>query len=169
MSAAAQADETPSQRTGPSSYSAARLVAVQALYQIALSGENVGNVLEEFLRHRLGDSLDEAEAVKPKSTLFTEIVRGASRRRAEIDDMIGATLMEGWSVERLETVLRCILEAGVFELLARPQVPARAVITEYVDLAHAFYAGPEPGMVNGILDRLARTLRPAEFGIAEGE
>ena len=83
--------------------------------------------------------------------------------------MLAATLTDSWSVDRLDTILRCILEAGVFELLARERAPARVVITEYVDLAHAFYAGPEPGMVNGILDRLARKLRPGEFGIAEGE
>ena len=169
MSAEARADSTPTRTAGSASYSAARLAAVQALYQIALSGESMSVVLEEFLRHRLGDSLDEAESVKPKAALFTEIVRGASRRRSEIDEMLAAVLTESWPIDRLETVLRCILEAGVFELLARSQAPARVVITEYVDLAHAFYAGPEPGMVNGILDRLARTLRPGEFGDAEGD
>lgn len=142
--------------------SAARLHAVQALYQIALSGESTDHVLEEFLRHRIDANLDGVEAVRPKTELFTELVRGSSHRRDEIHDVIASALSQGWPLERLETILRCILEAGVYELLAG-SVPARVVITEYVDVAHAFYSGAEPGMVNGILDRLARKLRPGEF------
>lgn len=148
--------------------SVARLYAVQALYQIALSGESMDHVLEEFLRHRLNADLDDVETVRPKTELFTELVRGSSRRRDEIHDMIASALSQGWPLKRLETILRCILEAGVYELLAE-SVPARVVITEYVDVAHAFYSGPEPGMVNGVLDRLARKLRPGEFEGDKGE
>lgn len=172
MNAPAQAGESAASRQKGAALSAARLFAVQALYQIAMSGAPMDTVLEEFLRHRLrdaDDTVDVQEAVKPKAELFSELVRGAIRRREEINDMIAAVLPENWSLDRLESVLRCILEAGVYELLARQRTPARVVINEYVDLTHAFYAGAEPGMVNGILDRLARKVRPAEFGIDTGE
>lgn len=169
MNTSAPASESSPLRSGAAGQRAARLCAVQALYQIALSGAPMDAVLEEFLRHRIREPSDEGETIRPRVTLFTELVRGTHRRRDEIDGMIAATLTEAWSLERLETVLRCIVEAGVYELLCRSQTPARVVINEYVDLAHAFYAGSEPGMVNGILDRLARRLRPAEFGIAAGE
>lgn len=172
MNAPAQARESAASRQKGAALSAARLFAVQALYQIAMSGASMDSVLEEFLRHRLrdaDDTVDVQEAVKPKAELFSELVRGAIRRREEINDMIAAVLPENWSLDRLESVLRCILEAGVYELLARQRTPARVVINEYVDLTHAFYAGAEPGMVNGILDRLARKVRPAEFGIDTGE
>ena len=144
--------------------SAARLAAVQALYQIELSGGSVDGALEQFLRYRLDDHVGAESAVKPDSDLFTEIVRGVGRRRSELDDILSAALTDKWPLQRLEIVLRNILYAGIYELLARDSVPARAVITEYVDLAHAFYAGAEPGMVNGILDHVARRLRPGELG-----
>lgn len=172
MNAPAEARGSAVSRQKGAALSAARLFAVQALYQIAMSGASMDSVLEEFLRHRLrdaDDTVDVPEAVKPKAELFSELVRGAIRRREEINDMIAAVLPENWSLDRLESVLRCILEAGVYELLARRRTPARVVINEYVDLTHAFYAGAEPGMVNGILDRLARKVRPAEFGIDTGE
>lgn len=172
MNVPAQARGSAASRQKGAALSAARLFAVQALYQIAMSGASMDSVLEEFLRHRLrdaDDTVDVQEAVKPKAELFSELVRGAIRRREEINDMIAAVLPENWSLDRLESVLRCILEAGVYELLARQRTPARVVINEYVDLTHAFYAGAEPGMVNGILDRLARKVRPAEFGIDTGE
>lgn len=172
MTAAKAEDSNSSSPKKGAALSAARLFAVQALYQASMSGDSMDAVLEEFLRHRLSDAddtLDGAEAIKPKKQLFTELVKGTTNRREEIDDMIAAALPEKWPLDRLETVLRCILEPGVYELLARKQATARVIINEYVDLAHAFYAGPEPGMVNGILDRLARKLRPAEFGAEESE
>jgi N utilization substance protein B len=94
---------------------------------------------------------------------MTEIVRGVHARLAELDDMLGAALSDDWSVARVEHVLRCILRAGAYELAARRTVPARVVINEYIELAQAFYGGAEPGMVNGVLDKLARGLRPDEF------
>ncbi len=146
--------------------SAARLAAVQALYQIDLGGGSMEDALLDFLGERGDETVDAPDgetAIRPDKGLFAEIVRGVWARRDELGDMIGAALVDGWPLNRLEVVLRCILEAGVYELLARPGVPVRAVITEYVDLAHAFYAGPEPGMVNGVLDTLAHRLRPDEF------
>lgn len=146
--------------------SAARLLAVQALYQVSLSGGSGDAVLEEFLRYRLDDAqLDEEDvgAARPRRALFTELLRGTLRRRPEIDDMIASALPPEWPFERLEIVLREILRCGVYELLGRDKVPARVVISEYVGIAQAFFAGQEPGMVNAILDRLARVVRAAEF------
>ncbi len=146
--------------------SAARLAAVQALYQIDLGGGSMEDALSDFLGERGDETVDAPEgetAVRPDRGLFTEIVRGVWARRDELADMIAAALVDGWPLNRLEIVLRCILEAGVYELLARPEVPVPVVIDEYVDLAHAFYAGAEPGMVNGVLDTVARRVRPDAF------
>ena len=146
--------------------SAARLAAVQALYQINLGGGSMEDALLQFLHERGDETVDAPDGetiIQPDQNLFTELVRGVWARREELTDMIGAALVEGWALNRLEIVLRCILESGVYELLARQNVPVRVVIGEYVDLTHAFYAGAEPGMVNGILDTLAHRLRPDEF------
>lgn len=149
---------------GAARQSAARLAAVQALYQTDHSGARSDDVLEEFLRYRLGDSFDTEQDVAPNKALFTQIVRGVGLRRAELDEMIGAALSEKWTAARLEYILRAILRAGAYELEARPTTPARVVISEYVDVAHAFYSGQEPAMVNGVLDRIAHAIRPDEFG-----
>lgn len=140
---------------------AARLAAIQALYQIELSGASPANVVGEFAKHRLG-AQDEGEDIGAADAgLFAELVEGTCARREEIDRHIAASLTPDWPLERLEIILRAILRAGAYELLARPQVPARVAISEYIDIAHAFFAGKEPGLVNGVLDRLARTFRTA--------
>jgi N utilization substance protein B len=139
---------------------AARLAAVQALYQIDLTNAAVDVVIAEFVKHRLGHEMDGENFGEVDATLFTDIVRGAMERRGDLDRMIGAALTPDWPLERLETVLRAILRAGAYELLARSDVPAPVVISEYLDVTHAFFSNKEPGLVNGVLDRLARTLRP---------
>jgi N utilization substance protein B len=146
--------------------SVARLAAVQALYQIDLSGARPQNVIAEFQRHRLGHEIDGEHYGEADPALFADIVTGTAERQADLDRAISAVLTPDWPLERLETVLRAILRAGAYELLARPDVPARVSISEYLDIAHAFFAGKEPGLVNGVLDRLAHVLRPADF--AEG-
>ena len=151
---------------GTARRSAARLAAVQALYQIDHSGEPGDQVLEEFLRFRLGDSFDTEQDVAPHKNLFSEIVAGVGAQQPGIDEIVSAALSNKWTFERVEIILRAILRAGVYELQARKDTPARVVITEYVDIAHAFYDGQEPGMVNGMLDRISRNLRPGEFGDA---
>lgn len=149
---------------------AARIAAVQALYQIELTGASADRVLREFVAHRIGEvphPKDEAgadEAIgETDRELFAAIVRGASERRAELDEMVGSSLAAGWSLERMDRVLRALLRAGAFELFARAETPARVAITEYVAVANAFYEGREPGFVNGVLDKLARVLRPEEM------
>ncbi|MEA2782904.1 MAG: transcription antitermination protein NusB [Rhodospirillaceae bacterium] len=148
--------------------SAARLAAVQALYQIAVSEDDAERVIAEFASHRLGEAVDGVDMVKPDRAFFYELVRGVVRNRRELDDMIAAVLVEDWTIERLEILLVSILRAGAHELADRSDVPARVVISEYVDLADAFYGDKETGLVNGVLDRLARELRPDELGAPGG-
>lgn len=149
--------------------SVARLAAVQALYQVDMTGLTSDDAIAEFQSHRLGLSgqgpdIDGDRLAPPDRALFTDIVAGAGRRRGEIDEMLGSVLVEGWVVARLEAILRALLRAGVFELLERSDVPARVIMSEYVDIAHAFFDAREAGMANGVLNRLARALRPREFG-----
>ena len=144
--------------------SAARLAAVQTLYQIDVGGARVEDALAQFLGRRRGAPLDEtATTIRPNAALFAELVRGVQSRRAWLDEMLEAGLAGAWRLDRLGAVLRCILEAGACELAAGGRAPARVVISEYVALADAFYAGTQPGLVNRILDGLARRLRPDEF------
>ena len=143
--------------------SAARLAAVQALYQIELSGAAADAVLSEFLDHRLREEVDGVRLAEADRRLLRDLVAGVSAQVQALDDMLAAVLEEGWPVERLETLLRLVLRAGAYELSERPDIPVRVTIAEYVDLADAFFGGKEPGMVNGVLDRLARMLRPDEF------
>jgi N utilization substance protein B len=144
--------------------SAARLAAVQALYQLGqIATDTPTDVIEQFTRHRFTTDGEEAPAVEPDGDFFTAIVSGASQRRGEIETLIGSALATGWTVERIERVSRAILIAGTFELMARDDVPAKVAINEYVEIAHAFYEDNEPGFVNSVLDRLAHRLRAAEF------
>jgi N utilization substance protein B len=143
--------------------SLARLAAVQALYQIELAGSEPEAVIAEFLAHRLGQEIDGERYADADRAFFRALVSGGSERREDIDRSIAAALPADWPLARLESVLRAIMRAGAYELLACPDVPARVAINEYVEIAHAFFSGKEPGMVNGVLDRLARTLRPDEL------
>ncbi len=150
--------------------SVARLLAVQALYQIEINridadgGAAIDAVVAEFVKHRLGQEIEGENYGEADRALFADIVRGASQRQGELDGMISAALSEEWPLHRLETILRAILRAGAYELLGRSDVPPRVVISEYLDGAHVFFAGKEPGMVNGVLDRLARVLRQDDLG-----
>ncbi|MGE0736807.1 MAG: transcription antitermination factor NusB [Alphaproteobacteria bacterium] len=142
---------------------AARVSAVQALYQIELSGTAVDTVVREFVQFRL-TATDESGVEGDKDRgLFIEIVRGASQRRKELDEMIAAVLAKGWSIERMDRVLLQILRAAAYELMARKDIPPRVTITQYVDVARAFFDGKEPGFVNGALDKLAHILRADEL------
>jgi len=141
----------------------ARLAAVQALYQVELTSAEPGAVVNEFLAHRLGREIDGDQYAEADRGFFADLVKGCSSRREDVDTVVSAALPPDWPLVRLESVLRAILRAGTYELLARSDVPARVTINEYVEIAHAFFSGKEPGMVNGVLDRIARTLRESEF------
>jgi transcription antitermination protein NusB len=143
------------------SRSAARLAAVQALYQQEMEGTPVPRLLREFHEHRLGATIEEAQYVGAEQSFFDDVVSGADARRAEIDEVIASKLAEGWSLDRLDRPMRAILRAGTYELLARPDVPVASVISEYVDVAHAFYDKRESGFVNGLLDAVAKQARTA--------
>ena len=148
---------------GGAKQSAARLAAVQALYQAELTDAPVETVLVEFLAHRLDEEVDGVSLKAADRGLLELLVRGVGKERDELDDMLAAVLDEDWPVERLETLLQILLRVGALELTRRPEAPVRVVISEYVDLAGAFFGGKEPGLVNGVLDRLARALRPEAF------
>nr|WP_254434755.1 transcription antitermination factor NusB [Magnetospirillum sp. UT-4] len=141
--------------------SAARLAAVQALYSMEITGVSAEEALAE-MRRRLADE-PRGRMAEPDAGLASDLVRGATAETALIDEVVGNALSRDWTVDRVEAVVRAILRCGTCELKARGQTPARVVISEYVDVAHAFYAGPEPGLVNAVLDRIARVLRPEEF------
>ncbi len=143
--------------------SRARLAAVQALYQAELTDSPVEAVLAEFLAHRLDEEVDGVSLATADRGLLELLVRGVGKEREELDDMLAAVLDEDWPVERLETLLQILLRVGALELSRRPEAPVRVVISEYVDLANAFFGGKEPGLVNGVLDRMARALRPEAF------
>jgi N utilization substance protein B len=149
--------------TGSGRRSAARLAAVQALYQVELGGLSAAAVIEEFRSYRLGRETEGVSYGEADATLFADIVSGRQEHAAEIDRLITARLDKDRQLERLEAILRALLRAGTYELLARPDVPARVIISEYLDVAHAFFAGNEPGFANGVLDRLAHDLRSGEF------
>ena len=143
------------------SRSSARLAAVQALYQQEMEGTPLPRLLHEFHEHRLGATIEDAHYHEAEQDFFDDIVTGADARRVEIDAMISARLAESWSLERLDRPMRAILRAGAYELIARPDVPVGSVISEYVDVAHAFYDKRESGFVNGLLDAIAKEARPA--------
>ena len=141
------------------SRSAARLAAVQALYQMEMEGTPLARLLHEFHEHRLGATIEDETYAEAEQDFFDDIVSGADARREEIDGLISARLAEGWSLDRLDRPMRAILRAGAYELVARPDVPVATVISEYVDVAHAFYDKRETGFVNGLLDAIAKAAR----------
>ena len=145
------------------SRSAARLAAVQALYQMDMTGIDLNEVIAEFEAHRLGQEIEGCQYADAEAAFFRDLVNGVVREQLKIDPLIDKQLAEGWRLTRVDSILRAILRAGAYEVLMRPDVPSRVVITEYLDLAHAFFEGEEPKVVNGILDKLAREERPQEF------
>ena len=139
---------------------AARLAAVQALYQRDMEGIAVAPLLHEFHQHRLGATIEDVEYEEADVAFFDDLVRGAAARAGEIDGAVAAKLARGWTLERLDKPMKAILRAGTYELLARADVPVGAIISEYVDVAHAFYERREAGFVNGLLDAIAKDVRP---------
>jgi N utilization substance protein B len=142
------------------SRSAARLAAVQALYQMEMEGTPLAKLLHEFHQHRLGATIEDETYEDAEIDFFDDVVSGVDARREEIDGLIAQRLAEGWSLERLDRPMRAILRAGAYELVARADVPVATVISEYVDVAHAFYDKRETGFVNGLLDAIAKSARP---------
>lgn len=148
--------------------SAARLGAVQALYQMDLAQTDLDDVIGEFLAARVGRKAEDRALKDADTAFFGDVLKGVVRRQREIDPLIDQQLAQGWRLTRIDSILRAVLRAGVFELLERTDVPARVVINEYILVAHAFFSDDEPRVVNGVLDRLARRLRAAEFSPPAG-
>lgn len=139
--------------------SAARLAAVQALYQHEMEATPLAPLLDEFHRHRLGAEIDDDQYAEAEVTFFDDLVKGALARREEIDALLAGKLAEGWSLARLDKTMLQILRVGVYELLARPDVPTGSAISEYLDVAHAFFDPREAKFVNGVLDAIAKVVR----------
>ena len=137
--------------------SAARLAALQALYQLEITGADPGDVTEEFIQHRFVQGAPHDEA------FFSDVVRGVVKHQVEIDRALAHSLAEGWTLARIDSILRALLRAAAYELLHRADVPAKVVIDEYVELARDFFETNEPKFVNAVLDRLAHERRAAEF------
>lgn len=142
---------------------AARLAAVQALYQMDLAGTGLNEILAEFESHWLGGEVEGAHYLPAEAAFFRDVVGGVVREQTTLDPQIDAALSRGWPLKRIEAVLRAVLRAGAYELACRRDVPARVVTAEYVDVASAFVDRDETGMVNAVLDQLARQLRAEEF------
>ncbi len=159
----------PPRQAGPRG--AARLAAAQALYRLELSDDanSADFVVDEFVDHWLNREVEGATLVAADRDLFADLVRGTWRMLGEIDVLLADVVTPEWPIERLTTILRATLRLGAYELVARPDIPAAVIITEYVDVAHAFFDGAEPGLVNGALDRLARLRRAAEMEAKRGD
>ncbi|HEX5184117.1 MAG TPA: transcription antitermination factor NusB [Allosphingosinicella sp.] len=141
------------------SRSAARLAAVQALYQHEMEPIPIPALLHQFHHHRLGATIEGVEYAEAEVDFFDDLVSGARARAEEIDSLIAARLTPDWPLHRLDRPMRQILRAGTYELVARVDVPTASVISEYVDVAKAFYGQREAGFVNGILDAVAKDVR----------
>jgi N utilization substance protein B len=155
-------DERKANRRG-----AARLAAVQALYQMDIAATPINEILAEFQSHWLGQEVEGSQYLPAEAAFFRQIVEGVVEAQRRLDPMIDRVLAGGWPLKRVEAVLRAVLRAGAWELEVKRDVPARVVVSEYVDVANAFLDGEETGMVNAVLDALARASRSAEFDRAD--
>jgi N utilization substance protein B len=142
---------------------AARLAAVQALYQMDLAGTGLNEIMAEFESHWIGREVEGAQYLPAEAAFFRDIVTGVVREQRALDPLIDRALAEKWPLKRVEAVVRAALRAGAYELSHRTDVPARVVISEYADVAAAFVGGDETGLINAVLDQLARQLRAGEF------
>jgi N utilization substance protein B len=142
---------------------AARLAAVQALYQMDIAATPINEIMAEFESHWIGREVEGSQYLPAEAAFFRSIVSGVVADQRRLDPMIDEALAGGWPLKRIEALMRAVLRAAVYELSSRDDVPARVVVSEYVDIAHAFMDRDETGMVNAVLDQLARRLREAEF------
>ncbi len=143
--------------------SSARLAAVQALYQMEVADKGLNDILAEFEAHWIGREVEGDQYKPAELAFFRDVVAGVLADQHAIDRRLDEALSQGWPLRRVEALMRAILRAGLYELKARPDVPARVAIKEYVDIAAAFFAREESGMINAVLDALARATRPGEF------
>jgi N utilization substance protein B len=145
---------------------AARLNATQALYQMEVAAKGINEILAEFETHWIGREIEGDQYKPAELEFFRDVLNGVLRDQVAIDQLIDATLARGWPLARVEAVMRAVLRAATYELKKRKDIPARVVITEYVDVASAFLGREETGMINAVLDKIARDLRNEEFSEA---
>ena len=145
---------------------AARLAAVQALYQMDIAGKGLNDILAEFESYWLGQEVEGEQYLPAEAAFFRDIVGGFTAEQRRLDPLIDQALASGWPLKRVEAIVRAVLRAGAFELDKRPDIPARVVVSEYVGVANAFVDREETGMVNAVLDALARRFRAGEFASA---
>jgi N utilization substance protein B len=143
---------------------AARLAAVQALYQMDIAGAGINDIFAEFESHWLGNEVEGDTYLPAEAAFFRDVVSGVVRDQKKLDPMIDEALSKGWPLKRIEAILRAVLRAGAYELEHRKDVPGRVVVSEYVDVANAFVDREETGMVNAVLDQIGRQFRGDEFG-----
>src|ERR1700760_2593598 len=141
---------------------AARLAAVQALYQMDIAGAGINDVFAEFESHWIGGEVEGEKYLPAEAAFFRDVVSGVVRDQAKLDPVIDDALSRGWPLKRIDAILRAVLRAGAYELDHRKDVPARVVVSEYVDVAHAFVDGEETGMANAVPDQTARQFRTDE-------
>ena len=140
--------------------SAARLAAVQALYQMELTGASWRQVQAEFEHHRIGMDLEGETLAEADLRHFRRLLEGVVARQADLDKAVDSTLKTGWPLRRIDPILRALLRAGGYELLALPDVPRKVILNEYIEVAKAFFDGEEPKFANAVLETMARSLRP---------
>ncbi|PSO14804.1 transcription antitermination factor NusB [Bradyrhizobium sp. MOS003] len=143
---------------------AARLAAVQALYQMDIAGAGINDIFAEFESHWLGNEVEGDTYLPAEAAFFRDVVSGVVRDQQKLDPLIDEALSKGWPLKRIEAILRAVLRAGAYELQHRKDVPGRVVVSEYVDVANAFVDREETGMVNAVLDQIGRQFRGDEFG-----
>jgi N utilization substance protein B len=148
---------------GPSRRQAARLAAVQALYQWQEGQDAPGDIVEQFLKVRTGEAGEGGMRRDADRPLFKDVVEGTASHKDELQETLSSALAEDWTWNRVDRLVRAILLAGAYELVHRHDVPPRVAINEYVEIAHAFYDKGEPTFVNSVLDRVARNVRAAEL------
>ena len=156
---AAPVQPTEENALDPKARAAARLGAVQALYQMDVAATPLDDAIEEFVERRLEQPEEGAEIAEADNAHFEDVVRGVVREQRELDRQVNGALAKGWSLTRIDSTLRAILRCGTYELRRCKNIPVKVVINEYVDVAHAFFEGDEPGVVNAVLDRLGRDIR----------
>lgn len=145
--------------------SAARLAAVQALYQMETAGQGVEATIREFTDHRLGGEIEGEQIHKADAAFFADILRGAVETQSRLDPYLARQLATGWRLSRLDATVRAILRAGLYEMIRRPDVPYKVVINEYVEIARAFFDADEPGFINAVLDAAAKEARGDELKV----
>lgn len=165
----AQAGFRPREKRKANARGAARLAAVQALYQMELAAKGLNEIFAEFESHWIGQEVEGSQYLPAEAAFFRDIVGGVVADQRRIDPLVDAALAKGWPLKRVQALLRAVLRAGAYELERKRDVPARVIISEYVDVASAFMEADETGMVNAVLDELARKLRAEEFSVSTGD